>query len=307
MKTYIGVDVASTKLDIANNGSTKQVLNQPAAIKPWLRSLAPTAHLICEATGAYHQPLLRACWQLGVTVSLVNPERVRALAKANGRHAKTDCIDARLLADFGARQQPAPTAAPDPIRAQLQELNTRRLQLVAQRTQELNRQQQPALGKFAGASLRRLCKCLDREITRLEAYADQLIASSPALSAQVAELTKVAGVGTQTARALLATMPELGTICRRRVASLAGLAPFPCESGQWKGRRHIRGGRATVRQALYMAAFSAMHHNGHLKSFAQRLIANGKPHNVVITAVMRKLLIHLNARLAKQRLLQEEL
>lgn len=301
---YIGVDVAAAKLDLAANHLTdlpKQVRNQAAAIKQWLRSLPPTAHLICESSGPYHKVLLRACWQLGVTVSLVNPERVRALAKANGQHAKTDRLDAQLLVEFGAQQQPKPTSPPDPIRDRLQELNTRRLQLLAHRIQELNRQQQPALDKAVAASIRRLRKFLDGEIARLEAQADQLIAQSPALTAQVAELTKVVGVGPQTAKALLATIPELGAVSRQRIAGLAGLAPFPCESGQWQGHRRIRGGRSAVRQALYMAALTAMYHNSHLKTFAQRLTANGKPHHLVITAVMRKLLVHLNALIAKHQ------
>ena len=294
-KVYIGVDVAARKLDLTD--LPKQVDNQPAAIKRWLRTLPAGAHLVCESTGAYHKLLLRLCWQLGIAVSRVNPEQVRAFAKGQGLRAKTDRLDARVLAEFGRRQQPAPTLAPDPVRARLQEFNTRRLQLVAMRTQELNRQQQPELDKSSAASVRRMLTVLAREIAKLEKAADQLLGKSEELTAQVALLTQVEGVGQRTAKALLATIPELGTVSRQRIAGLAGLAPLPRESGQWKGQRHICGGRTAVRQALYMAALSAMRCNPQLKPFAAQLTARGKPFRLVITAVMRKLLLCLNARL----------
>jgi transposase len=177
---------------------------------------------------------------------------VRAFAKSRRLFAKTDRLDARLLADFAAALTPQPTHAPDAVREQLRELHTRRAQLVAVRADELKRQEQPGLGKVATA--------------------------------------------------LLATLPELGSVSRQRIASLAGLAPFVYQSGNFKGQVHIRGGRLAVRQALYMAALSAMRCNPVLKPFAQRLTARGKPFHVVITAVMRKLLIHLNADLHRHPL-----
>ncbi|MDR1304605.1 MAG: IS110 family transposase [Verrucomicrobiales bacterium] len=302
-KLYLGVDVASHKLDLATghnvtlSGLPKQVLNHPTAIKRWLRTLPAKVHLVCEATGPYHKALWQACWQRGVTVSCVNPGQVRDFAKSRRLFAKTDRLDARLLADFAAALTPAPTHVPDPTRAQLLELNTRRSQLVAFRAQELTRQQQPSLGKSATASLRRSLNWLTREIDQLEAAAADLIDQTPILAYQRDLLCQVEGVSLKTAAALLATIPELGTVSRQRSASLAGLAPFVHQSGQFKGQVHIHGGRLPVRQALYMPALSAMRCNPVLKPLAQRLTARGKPFHVVITAVMRKLLCHLNAKL----------
>jgi transposase len=199
------------------------------------------------------------------------------------------------LVDFAGALTPPPTHAPDTVREQLRELHTRRAQLVAMRADELKCQEQPGLGKVAAASLRRTSAGLTREITKLEVAADQLVDQSPALHHFRAVLLTTQGVGALTATA--ATLPELGQVSRQRIASLAGLAPFVYHSGQYKGQAHIRGGRLAVRQALYMAALSAMRCNPSLKPFAQRLTARGKPCHVVITAVMRKLLRHLNADL----------
>jgi transposase len=259
--------------------------------------LPANVHLVCEATGPYHQALLRAYWQLGVTVSRVNPEQVRDFAKGRRQFAKTDRRDAILLADFATAQPPQPTTAPDPVRAQLRELHTRRAQLVAFRAQELNRQQRPSLGTFATASRRRSRHWLTREITNLEAAAAKLINQSKELTRQRDRLCQVEGIGPQTATALLATLPELGTGSRQRSASRAGLAPFVHPSGKLKGQVHICGGRWPVRQALSMPARCTMRCNPVLKPLAQRLTANGKPFHVVITAVRRKLLVHLNAKL----------
>ena len=305
---YLGIDVAKQQLDLAAVPPIRdlpaQIDNQANAIKRWLQTLPAGTRLVCEATGPYHKALLQTCWQPGITVSLVNPEQVRHFAKSRRRFAKTDKLDAALLAAFAACEQPHPTPPPDPVRQQLQELNTRRSQLVAVRAAELKRQQQPTLGKHATASLRRSITALTREINLLETAAAKLIDRSPVLSHQRAVLCQVEGVGSQTATALLATLPELGTVSGPRLAALAGLAPYARQSGTLKGRAHIRGGRVAVRQALYMAAFSAMRCNPHLQPFAKRLAANGKHYLVVITAVMRKLLLHLNARLAKHPFVQ---
>ncbi|MDR1190621.1 MAG: transposase [Verrucomicrobiales bacterium] len=215
-KVYVGVEVANAKLDLAtsNNvtlsGLPPQVLNHPTAIKRWLRTLPPDVHLVCESTGPYHLALLRACWQRGVTVSRVNPEQVRAFAKSRRLFAKTDRLDARLLADFAAALTPPPTHAPEPLREQLRELHTRRAQLVAMRADELKRQEQPGLGQVATASLRRALAFLTREISKLEVAADQLVAQSPELHQLRTVLMSTQGVGVRTATALLATLPELG-------------------------------------------------------------------------------------------------
>jgi transposase len=206
-KVYIGVDVASAKLDLATNQPSirsawpAQIPNQPTAITRWLRTLPPEVHLVCESTGPYHLALLRACWQLGVTVSRVNPEQVRAFARSRRLFAKTDRLDAQLLADFAAALTPPPTHAPDTVRAQLRELHTRRAQLVAMRADELKRQEQPGLGKVATASLRRTSAGLTREITKLEVTADQLVDQSQELHHFRAVLMSPQGVGALTATA----------------------------------------------------------------------------------------------------------
>ena len=298
-KVYIGVDVASEKLDIAASHPVanlpRQVENKAAPIKKWLRTLPGNAHLVCESSGPYHKLLLRLCWREGVPVSRVNPERVRALAKAHALHAKTDQLDALLLAEFGRRQEPPPTPAPDPLRARLLEFNTRREQLVSMRTMELNRLKQPELDPSTASSIRRALSMLKAEITRTEKDIDALVSQSEELAAQVKLLCKVKGVGKRTATSLLLTMPELGTLSKQRAACLAGLAPMSRESGRWKGQRRIRAGRSSVRNSIYMAALSAKRFNPRLKAFAERLDSNGKPFHLVITAVMRKLLICLNS------------
>ena len=302
-KVHIGVDVSSEKLDLAASHPVvdlpRQIENKAAAIKKWLRTLPENAHLVCESSGPYHKLLLRLCWQAGVAVSRVNPERVRALARAHALHAKTDTIDALLLAEFGRRQQPPPTPAPDPLRARLLEFNTRREQLISMRTMELNRLKQPELDPSATSSIRRTISMLKAEIKRIEKDIDSLVSDSEELSAQVKLLCKVKGVAKRTATSLLLTMPELGTITRQNAASLAGLAPFSRESGRWKGQRRIRAGRSSVRNSIYMAALTAMRFNPRLKAFAERLASRGKPFHLVITAVMRKLLICLNSILQK--------
>jgi transposase len=305
-KIYLGVDVAKAQLDLAASavidGLPTHIANQRPAINQLLRQLPARTQVICESTGAYHRTLLNACWQRGVAVTLTSPDRVRALAKSDGYHAKTDRLDALLLVRFGMEKQPAPTPAPRSVTVQLQELNTRRLQLLDLQTQEKNRRAQPALDKKAKASLRRVLACLQRELDKLTAQSNALIAADPLLAAKVKILVGVQGVGLITARALVATLPELGTVDRLRIASLAGLAPFVCQSGKFKGRSRIHGGRCAVRQALYMAARTAARCNPHLQPFYQRLRAKGKPFYLAITAVMRKLLLHLNAITAPEAL-----
>ena len=304
---YYGVDLAAATLEIHGPfpGLPTAVANAKPALTRWLRLLvrraglqAPHLHLVCEATGGCERLLVAACQRLGVAISVVNPRQVRDFARAQGRLAKTDQIDARLLAEFGQHFAPAARVPLDPALARLALLNGRRRELLALRTAEKNRTTRADLSDPAlAASYRALLATLDRQLVALEAALARTVASCAALRAKVTTLCAVRGLGVTTATALLATLPELGQLSKAQAAALAGLAPFNRDSGQWRGQRHIAGGRANVRSALYMAALVASRHNPVIAAFYQRLRAAGKPAKLALTAAMRKLLTHLNSLL----------
>jgi transposase len=298
---HLGADVSKLTIDlgcpqlvvppfIANNPAGYRTL-----IKILARSPAPV-HVVCEATGPYHQALVTALHQAGIVVSVVNPRLVRDFARSRGQLAKTDAIDARVLADYGRTMRPAPTGPSDPRMVRLDALVTRRAQLVEDRAREQVRLAQTTCAE-AVASLKLPVRHLDGQIEKLLARIAELVQATPALRDKVARLVQVQGVGTLTASALLAALPELGTLSKNEVTALAGLAPFNRDSGAFRGTRSIRGGRSEVRRVLYMAALSASRFNPILQAVYQRLRANGKAHKVALVAVMRKLLIHLNCLL----------
>jgi transposase len=228
-----------------------------------------------------------------MVVSVVNPRLPRDFARARNRLAKTDAIDALVLADYGRTMKPAPTPVPDAAMVLLDELVTRRAQLVADRAAERTRLEQVTRPELL-ASIRLHLRHLDGQIEKLMARIVELIHGTPALRAKIELLVEVQGVGELTASALLAALPELGTLSANEVTALAGLAPFNRDSGAFRGTRSIPGGRAEVRKALFMAALCASRANPILKAVYQRLRDNGKAHKVALVAVMRKLLIHLN-------------
>lgn len=296
---HLGADISKPTIDLgclqfAVPGS---ISNDPAGhrtlIKIVRRSPSPI-HVVCEATGPYHKAFVAALHQAGVVVSVVNPRLPRDFARSRGQLAKTDKIDALVLADYGQRMQPAPTPRPEACMTLLDDLVTRRAQLVEDRAREKNRLQQTTCAE-ALASLKLHVRHLDGQIKKLLERIAEVVESTPALRAKVARLIEVQGVGTLTASALLAALPELGTLSKNEVTSLAGLAPFNRDSGAFRGTRSIRGGRGAVRLALYMAALSASRCNPILKTVYLRLRAAGKAHKVALVAVMRKLLIHLNS------------
>ncbi len=249
--------------------------------------------VICEATGCYHQGFAQALHQAGISLTILNPRLVRDFARAQGLRAKTDPLDARLLAGYGRRLTPPPTPRPDPVLVQLDALVTRRSQLVEDRAKESTRLQQTS----DAASLKSLhhhIAYLDKQIDQLVARIDALVQAHPILKAKVALLAQVQGVGTLTASTLLAVLPELGSLSKGQAAALSGLAPFNCDSGAFRGVRRIQGGRSTVRCALYMAALSASRYNPILKAVYQGLISRGKAPKLALTAVMRRLVIYLN-------------
>jgi transposase len=299
---YVGADIAKPSIDLHGLGLAvaSSIENSSAGYRWLLKSLRrsdPPVHVVCEATGVYHQRFVAALQEAGVMVSVVNPRQARDFARSRNWLAKTDALDARVLAEYGRSVQPAPTPRPDPAFTRLQQLVTRRGQLVGDRAAERVRLSEQAASTEIRASLRRHLRQLDAEIEKLEGLLAQLVAATPALRTRVEILVAVQGVGHLTATALLAALPELGACSKNQVAALAGLAPFNRDSGAFRGTRSIRGGRFEVRRALYMAALSASRCNPILKAVYQRLRAAGKAHKVALTAVMRKLLVFLNALL----------
>lgn len=296
---YVGVDVAQDHLDLHGEtpGLPRRIPNTKVALHKLRKSLLAQGpvQLICEATGGCERLLVAACHQVGLPISVLNPRLVRDFARAKNQLAKTDAIDARILCAFGRTFAPAPSKPLEESLHKLAALTTRRRQLLSDRTAEKNRllRADPLVLPSLRASLR----FLDRQIQSLDAKLAQIVASCSKLRAKVTTLTQVKGVGQTSAIALLAALPELGTLSKTQAASLAGLAPFNRDSGLFRGQRHIHGGRLSVRSALYMPALVAAQHNPVIHSFYSRLCSNGKPAKVALTASMRKLLIHLNSLL----------
>ena len=292
---YTGLDIAKLNLQLHLAGRIHDLHNTATGHRRLLKLLAlqPAVHVVCEATGGYERNVVAALHEANVPVSVLNPARVRHFARATGQYAKTDNIDAAVLSAYGQTLHPKPTAPRTEQEQQLVELVRRRGQvldtLIAQR-QQAEQLTLPALRRQAQSLVRRL----ERDLEQIEDQLKTLRTQAADLDERVQKLEAITGVGTITALGVLAELPELGTLNRRQAAALAGLAPHPRESGQWRGRRSIGGGRAPVRRALYMAALVAARSNRQLKAFYQRLRAAGKPAKVALTAVMRKLIVLMN-------------
>ena len=293
--TYIGVDVAKPDLAVQfpdRLWSTTNTSKGHAALIERFSGIG-AVQVICEATGGYERALVCALHQAGIAVSVVNPRQVRDFARACGRLAKTDAIDARVLADYGTKLTPRPNAVPADGEDDFAELVRGRQDLISLITQEIGRREHlrlPALLKLSAARLRQL----ETQLAKLDKLIDAHVAADVALAAKAERLQGVCGVGRVTALTVLALMPELGRITDNQASALAGVAPLNHDSGQYRGQRHIAGGRAAVRRVLYMAALTASRRNPILTLFYNRLIQNGKPSKVALTAVMRKLIILLN-------------
>ena len=300
----VGIDVSKAQVVIAVQPSGERWTSEttPAAtdaLMARLRALAPTI-VVVEATGGYERALVAACAATGLPVAVVNPRQVRAFAQALGRTAKTDAIDATVLADFGARVQPAARAIPDAETQALAALVLRRRQLLEMIGMERRRlEQAPPTGRIT-RELRHHIRWLERRVSEVDADLGSAIEASPIWRVHEDLLRSVPGIGPITARTLLAELPELGRLDRRAIAALVGVAPFNCDSGRHRGQRHIWGGRAAVRSTLYMAAIVATRHNPVLAAFYRRLRAAGKPAKVAVVATLRKLLTIVNAMLKHQ-------
>ena len=299
-----GIDVSKRHLDVCCAGDERRMVNDARGwdeLTAMLRS-AGVDLVVVEATGGYERGLVCALQDAGLCVARVNPRQARDFAKSMGVLAKTDQVDARTLRDFAdvlsrhvSRAQYV-TPMVEPMRQQLEELMTRRRQLVEMRVAEHNRLEHA--GPRASRSIRSVLKLLDKQIAAVDQHIDDHMDRH--FGAQRALLDSVKGVGPVTILTLTAALPELGRLDRRQIAKLVGVAPLADDSGHRQGKRRIWGGRAEVRAVVYMAAIVAMRHNPVIRAFYERLVAAGKPKKVAIVACMRKLLTILNAMLRDQ-------
>lgn len=303
---YAGLDVAKATLQLSLGGISHNVPNDPRGHARIIKLLsaaegAPAGgkvHLMIEATGGYEVALCAALHAADKTLSVLQPGRVRHFAQAKNQQAKTDPIDAAVLAAFGEAIRPAPTPAASAAQRRLAELVVRRGQLVETRTAESNRAEHYR-EKLAHRQNRQILKLLDTQIAQCDRAMAAQLQEDSVMAARAARLQQVPGVGPTIAAVLQAQMPELGSLTDGEAAALAGLAPYNCDSGPRRGTRRIRGGRATVRSMLYMAAMNAVRFDPILRDFYQRLVSAGKIRMVALTAAMRKLIILLNHMLKK--------
>lgn len=292
--TWIGIDVSKAWLDIADAFGRRRIANRPLPAAEFAASLDETSIVVFEATGSYDTCLRQALAAAGAKGARVNPQRARDFARATGRLAKTDAIDAAMLADMGTALRLQADPAPDPAREKLNLLNKRRDQLVAMRQQERTRRSEAGDAAIL-ADLDRHLAWLDQSIAAIEAAIRELLKTSAALLRTEALIRSAPGVGPVTAAILLGLLPELGQRSSKQIAMLAGLAPVNRDSGFKRGQRTIQGGRRRVRQALYMAAVASLTSRSPMKAFYDRLRSAGKPPKVALIALARKMLITLNA------------
>lgn len=292
---HVGIDVSKNHLDVAlsPDGPVRTVSTNPASLRKLVRDLVKRRpdRVVVEATGGYERPFLEAAATVGLPVALVNPRRTRRFAQALGILAKTDRIDAKVLSRFA--EQIRPSVRPPRQPTELSELAARRRQLIGMIVSEKNRLR--LASSLTRREIRSLIRILEGRVERLDAKMDLVIDQDEELSRQRDLLRHVPSVGAGAVRTLLADLPELGSVGRKEIASLVGVAPIARDSGQKRGRRYVAGGRASVRCALYMVAMNAARFNPVYRPFYDRLIAVGKPPKVAIIAVARRMLVALNA------------
>jgi len=302
-KTICGIDVSKDRLDVAvrpsgerfvvarNGAGLDDLVGRLKILKPYL--------VVLEATGGFETVVVAALAAAGLPVAVANPAQVRAFAKAIGQRAKTDPIDAGVIAHFGEATGVTPRPLCDQATQQLADLVARRRQIVEMIGAE--RQREKRANSRIKKSIARLVKALERELSSVDTDIDDAVRGSPAWREKEDLLSSVPSVGPTISRTLIAELPELGTLGGKQIVALVGLAPFTRQSGQWRGKSFIGGGRTSVRKVLFMGAMVGLRHNPVLKAFFERLIAAGKPKKVAIIAVARKLLTILNAILRDGR------
>ena len=300
----VGIDVSKNRLDVhvrpggqafavARDGKgLEELIGRLGALRPSLVAL--------EATGGFETVVAAALGGAELPLVVVNPAQVRAFAKALGQRAKTDPIDAGVIAHFAEATRPEPRPLPDEATRLLADLVARRRQIVERIGAERARESRVTIPRLK-KSISRLIKALEKELSSLDGDIDDAVRGSPAWREKEDLLASVPGVGRIIARTLIAELPELGQLTRRRIAALAGLAPFTRQSGQWRGKSFIGGGRSAVRTVLFVGAMVAKKHNPILRAFFDRLVRAGKPKMQALIAVARKLLTMLNAILRDNR------
>ncbi|MGH6864279.1 MAG: IS110 family transposase [Methylocella sp.] len=303
-RVYVGIDVCKARLDVYIHpvGQRLTLANNPDGLKLLKRALATydVALAVMEATGKFHRHAHRSLHASGFAVAIVNPLRSRLFAEAVGALAKTDGADARMLAIMGESLNPGAVAPPSDLVESLQELVRGRAAAIAARTAILNQLGAIKTTRLA-TELKRQLRAVDTAIANLDIEINRLIASDPVLARRLVILTSIPGVGPVAAIALIAGLAEIGAVSAKQAAMIVGLAPIACDSGERAGARHIRGGRPHLRAARYMAALAAARFNPTLKTFYDRLIADGKKAKVALTAVMRKLVVLANTLVRENR------
>jgi transposase len=293
----VGIDVSKDRLDVCvrPGGEAFAVSRDAAGIEALLQRLARLSPKLValEATGGFETVVAASLGAAGLPVVVVNPAQIRAFARAVGKRAKTDPIDAAVIAHFAEATKPQVRPLPDAETERLADLVARRRQIIAMMVAEKQREKRAS--QRMKTSIARLLKALQAELSELDRDIDEAVRGSPAWREKQDLLSSVPGIGPTIARTLIAELPELGSLDRRQIAALAGLAPWTRQSGKWRGDSFIGGGRASVRSALFMGALTAARFNPILKAFHQRLIAKGKRKMVAAIAVARKLLTILNA------------
>jgi transposase len=297
-KYYVGIDVSKKILDVVIL-PLKQHLqwnNDQTGIKKLVEKLKHLSNVmvVMEATGGYEKPTAQALAKAGLDVAVTNPRQIRDFAKALGKLAKTDKIDAQTIALFAEKIQPNNFVKCDENQEQLAEANARRRQLIDMITMEKNRLDK-IVTKDVKKSVQRTIKTLEKELQAINETLAKFIKSDEDYARKTELLTTIAGVGTVVATSLVSDLPELGSLRAKQISALAGLAPYNCDSGTLRGKRAIWGGRASVRSALYMATLVATRHNERIKEFYERLCNAGKNKKLALTACMHKLLIIMNA------------
>lgn len=298
-ETFVGIDVSKDSLEVALRPSNtlQSFTNDDEGIAQLIKSLRPQqpALIVLEATGKYERPVARALAVEGLLFNIINPRQGRAFARATGVLAKTDRIDALLLARFAEVLQPEARSLKDEQTEALSDLVIRRRQIVEMITAEKNRL---ALAtKRVRRDIQVHIRWMEKRLEDINDDIDELIRQSPLWREKDKLLQSVTGVGPVLASTILASLPELGTLNRKQIAALVGVAPFNRESGRYKGKQKIQGGRASVRNVLYMGTVAGIRSNPLLRSFYERLVAKGKPKKLALTACMRKLLVILNTML----------
>jgi transposase len=305
----LGIDICKARLDVhlLPDGIDKQFANDASGLRALMRWLIPLApeRIVYEATGAYHRLLERMLGEAGQPIVKINPQHSRAFARASGQHAKTDRIDAAMLARFAAVMTPHVR----PLRSQaldlLAELLAARRALVKDRTATMARQKTLTIALLRRQAEQRLTQIV-AQIDAIDAECRRLMAVEPGLQRRLDILTSIPGIGPGAALALIVDMPELGALENKQAASLAGLAPVTRQSGQWRGKSFIQGGRTWIRRTLYMPALVAIRFNPPLKAKYAQLKAAGKPAKAAITAIMRKLVVLANALIRDSRIWHAE-